>query len=329
MNKKVSVITPCYNVEKYIKKFLQSILDQDYLPLELIIVNDGSNDNTESIILDFMPKLESYGIEVKYIFQENAGLAAAINTGLKSVTGEYLIWPDPDDFLLKDSIRKRVDYLEAHPEYGMVRSNGYQFDENYVQLKPVTTMKNEYTIEDFCKFKVAWCPGCYMIRMSDFDAVNKDREIFIIREGQNIQMLLPVASHKKCGYIDEYLYGYLIRGSSLSHSKKSYDKQIEQLNNLETCVKETLSRLNVDTSYYTELIQKFAMKQRYVIAWYNNNKYEMKKFKNILVKNKAMEIDIAIMQIFPNNNITRYIIRVINFLKRRLNICRKAEPKKQ
>lgn len=121
----VSIITPCYNVEKTIKKYLESILNQTYKNLELIFIDDGSTDETEKIIKEYINEFEQNKIKVKYVYQENAGLGGAINTGLKLVTGDFLCWADPDDFFLPESIEKRLNILIEHPEYDVVSSDAY------------------------------------------------------------------------------------------------------------------------------------------------------------------------------------------------------------
>jgi len=85
----VSVITPCYNVEMYLPKFLDSLLQQTYKSLEVILVDDGSTDNTQIILNEYAPRLEAEGYAVKVVHQENGGLASAINFGLKFFTGEF------------------------------------------------------------------------------------------------------------------------------------------------------------------------------------------------------------------------------------------------
>ena len=116
----VSVISPCYNGEKYLKHFLESLLEQTYSNVEFIIVNDGSNDNSEKIILSYKDKIEKKGWTFKYIFQENKGQAAAINRGLSIFKGKYLMWVDSDDILKKDNIKHKVDFLNKNPGCGMV-----------------------------------------------------------------------------------------------------------------------------------------------------------------------------------------------------------------
>lgn len=74
----VSIITPCYNVEKTIKKYLESILNQTYKNLELIFIDDGSTDETEKIIKEYINEFEQNKIKLKYVYQENAGLGGGL-----------------------------------------------------------------------------------------------------------------------------------------------------------------------------------------------------------------------------------------------------------
>ena len=110
MNKLVSAVSPCYNGETYITRYFEAMLKQTYRPIEIILVNDGSTDKTEEIIMSYKGKLEESGITLKYIKKQNEGLGAAINDGLKHTEGEYLIWPDTDDVLFPESIEKRVSF---------------------------------------------------------------------------------------------------------------------------------------------------------------------------------------------------------------------------
>ena len=83
-------------------QYLTSILNQTYKHLEVIAVDDGSTDDNSKILKDYQSVFQKNQMELKYVFQKNAGLGAAINTGLKYVTGSYLCWADPDDFFMPE-----------------------------------------------------------------------------------------------------------------------------------------------------------------------------------------------------------------------------------
>jgi glycosyltransferase involved in cell wall biosynthesis len=96
----VSVIIPAYNAEKYIADTIQCVLDQTWDNIELVIVNDGSTDNTENSIRNFLGDKR-----VKYIIQANIGCSGAKNTGLSIATGDFIQYLDADDILSLDKIR--------------------------------------------------------------------------------------------------------------------------------------------------------------------------------------------------------------------------------
>jgi len=110
----VSIIMPVYNGEKYIKEAIDSVINQTYKNWELIIVNDGSKDNTEKIIKSYYDK------RIKYFCQENRGVSAARNKALELAKGKYVTFLDSDDYLPPNSIKARVEYLEKNPDIDIV-----------------------------------------------------------------------------------------------------------------------------------------------------------------------------------------------------------------
>ena len=111
MEQKVSIIIPAYNAEKYVSRMLESILNQTYSNVECIIIDDGSTDNTYKTIQQYKEKFDKRRKVLKLLHQENKGQAAALNLGLKQVTGEYLIWADSDDYFELDAFETMVDCL--------------------------------------------------------------------------------------------------------------------------------------------------------------------------------------------------------------------------
>jgi alpha-1,6-rhamnosyltransferase len=111
----VSIIAPCYNAEKYLDAAIASIFAQDYQNFEVIIVDDGSSDNSVAML---------QALQSQYDFQlysqANQGVSAALNHGLRHARGEYVCTPDLDDIMLPSSVRLRADYLNQHPEVGCV-----------------------------------------------------------------------------------------------------------------------------------------------------------------------------------------------------------------
>ena len=116
----VSIITPCYNGEPYLKRYFEAILKQTYQHMELIFVDDGSTDRTSEIAENYREKLEDRGIRYIHLKQENRGQASALNQGLKYFTGEYLTWPDSDDVMTPECIEEKVIYLLKNPDVQMM-----------------------------------------------------------------------------------------------------------------------------------------------------------------------------------------------------------------
>lgn len=219
----VSLIIPCYNSEKYIGRCLESVLKQSDKDIELILVNDGSTDNSAHIINEYRYKLEHVLTKFVYLEQDNQGVGAACNNAFKKVTGEYLILLDSDDIILPDCILEDREWLDKHPTFGFVRTNGYyvtedDLDSNERLLEVNDYMKTKENVFDelFNGSTYLW-PGTYMIRMSVLDDLYPDREIYPSRSGQNLQFVMMAAYKSKAGFIDKPLMKYLVRKESLSH----------------------------------------------------------------------------------------------------------------
>ncbi|SEK28255.1 glycosyltransferase family 2 protein [Nitrosovibrio tenuis] len=111
----VSVIIPTYNCESYIVETLESILDQTFKNIEIIVVDDGSTDRTCQIV-------SSYGALVRLVTQSNSGVCAARNRGIREAAGRYLCLMDHDDYWFPDKLALQLEEMDAHPEVGLVYS---------------------------------------------------------------------------------------------------------------------------------------------------------------------------------------------------------------
>jgi len=118
---KVSVIIPTYNRAHLIAETIQSVLAQTFRDFEVIVVDDGSTDNTSDIVSPF---------PVRYFQQENKGPSAARNKGIELARGDYVAFVDSDDILLDKALQKSVEVLDAHPEVGFSYGQWYRMDEN-------------------------------------------------------------------------------------------------------------------------------------------------------------------------------------------------------
>ena len=105
----VSVVIPMYNVENYIGETLQSILNQTYKNIEIIVVDDGSKDKSAEVVKDYQQKNAC----IRYIFQENSGVSAARNRGIEEASGEYIAFLDSDDLWLESKIEKQLERISS------------------------------------------------------------------------------------------------------------------------------------------------------------------------------------------------------------------------
>ncbi len=144
-DKKVSVVIPAYNSEKYIGRCLESIIDQTYKNIEIIIVDDGSKDETARVIDSFKDR-----IPIKYIYQENTGAAGARNHGLSLVSGDYVTFCDSDDVLAPEFITELVEECEGGADmavggYSNITEEGKLLSVRYISEGPLGIYANVAT----------------------------------------------------------------------------------------------------------------------------------------------------------------------------------------
>ena len=168
---------------------------------------------------------------------------------------------------------------KKNPQSGLVRANGWIYDESdlHTSIKKVSYINRRTTLEDFCRFSVPWCPGCYMMRVSALDKANPKRNIFNTKCGQAIQILLPIVALYGCDYLEEDVYGYVIYKQSKSHSVNTYEKQKQEIALYRECVEETLKLIDFDTSFYLTTTERFLAKSLFNHAWKFKRKDEMKR----------------------------------------------------
>lgn len=281
----VSIITPCYNGEKYLERYFKSILAQTYPAIEVIFVNDGSFDRTEEMALSYGEQLKARGYGFTYIYQENAGQSAAINQGLKIFKGAYLNWTDSDNYLPFDSVEKRVVYFENDPSLDLVIGRTVVVDDvDYKQVGLISETSfcrtaSKQLVEDFLKGQMS-CSCCCstMVRSSKFRASMPDPpQIETPREiGQNYQLFIPIMFKGKTVFIPEILGYYVIHKDSHSHLPKSFEQKLQ----IQNVVKQT------QYSIANRLKEKDD-----TINWFKSkiDEYDFKNRLQILQKSKCTE----------------------------------------
>lgn len=318
--KLVSILTPCYNTASFIHRLLDSILSQTYQNLEMILVNDGSTDNLLDIVEGYKKKFEERGIPFLILNQENSGQSVAIKNGLQYVKGDYLVWPDSDDFYASPlAIEKMVNTLEnVGNEYAMVRTQEKLLDEHTLTAKQIWKENTIYTsakdlFEDclFVRNGFYYAPGAYMVDFQKFKGLTS-LDIYTEKNaGQNWQLMLPILYNYKCITINEPLYNVIERFSS--HSRNQYHglrQELSKNTSYENTLLETLKRINGMPSeecsrYSNEIHKKYCYIKLNIAFHYNAPKefneiyYECKKYGYLNKSVKLKKIIISVPYLAP------------------------------
>lgn len=257
MNPLVSLVSPVYNSMPYLQDFLDCLEAQTWRPLQVILVDDGSADDSARCLRDNQEKLERAGIQVDLVFCPHQGQAAAVNAALPLVQGDYFTWCDSDDLMTPDCVEKKVRWLIDHPHIGMVRNNGTVMDGDTNKILSESARPDDRECKDIFKdlfSDLTYCyAGCYMIRTELFFSCYPQKRIPVSPEGQNLQLLLPPASRTLCGYIDDKLHIYCRRSGGHSSRNRSYQENLRRLQNFTSLKLTLLDYCDCDRAYYAEL----------------------------------------------------------------------------
>ena len=330
MQSLVSVLTPCYNGAEYISRLLNSVYEQDYPNIEMIVVDDGSTDNTKSVINSYIDKFHKKGFSLSCISQPNGGQSSAINNGLKLVKGEYLVWPDADDFFISNqAISKMVHTFEtATANTGIVRVESQTVSEDdFNKILQVNRFSDiEPTFDDvlFSKNGWVWTAGAYMTKMSIIDATIPNREIYVSKKaGQNYQIVLPIIYSHGCKTIHECLYAIVCRKLSHSHNVNTIDKQISIVLIYKETMLKTIDNMVKINHHRREFIKKE------ITDYINNRLISICIFKrtklNKLLKTlddhnyKELPFSYKLLVRVSNNSFMYYLIKTS--IKLKIKIC--------
>lgn len=207
----VSIILPAYNAEKYINTAIDSVISQSYRCWELLIIDDGSSDDTS----DICGKYEKKDDRIKVITTKNQGVSAARNKGLEISLGKYITFLDADDMLPTDSLKARVEYLESNPNIDVVDGVVLVMDsemENeirrYVPYFDGILLPKLARLDEGVFFNV-----CYMFRGACLSAVRFDENV---THAEDLIFFVKLSQANKATYasIPSEVYSYRKTGSS-------------------------------------------------------------------------------------------------------------------
>lgn len=227
----VSVIIPAYNCSDTVQKTLNSVLEQDYPAIEILVINDGSTDNTRTL-------LESYSHKIKIIDQENSGSAVSRSKGIQAASGKYIAFIDADDLWVSWKISTQVSYLENNPDVGMIYNAWVLIsndpdsamlpkakpDDNLLQK--VDENLSGYLYTQLLMECVVHTSAVVMLKQVCLDVGDFDSTL---RRGQDYDYWLRVSRLAKIVKLASVLSAYRIHEASITHQVPSINYEAQLL----------------------------------------------------------------------------------------------------
>lgn len=294
MNSSVSVIIPAYNSAASVCRTIDSALAQNLKPHEVIVINDGSTDNTAEVA-------QSYGDKIIYIEQDNQGQGSARNAGLKVATGRFIAFLDADDYWLPGFLKRCVGFLEEHQEAvavstGIIVKRWKKPDRYWPPINSEDENFNECVLADFFRFWASYDhvrTGASVIRREIIEKAGYQRDL---RVSQDLEYWAYIATFGKWGFIPEHLWiGDSCQVASKQGWLKKYHKRRKLCPTVEQWEQRLLSRIEED-------IDNFCIIRGRVAIGYAHN--------HILGGNrdKAFHIVNKYGSFFPRNKLSKLML---------------------
>ncbi len=255
---KISLIIPVYNTSKYLKKCLDSVISQSVKEIEIIIINDGSTDDSEEIINTYKDK------RIKYISKQNEGIGKTRNLGIEKATGKYLAFVDSDDYLDKYFCEKMLKKA-TQDDCDIVICNYYEDDNdhlkkiNFIEFLDTSLQKKPNLIN---YINLGPCNKIYrtkLIRDNNikFEEVLKYEDVpFVIK---------ALINAEKIGKVSDYLTYYVIHEKSETTVR---DKRIFDILKIVDIVTKEMTNVNYSQEHITNLVvmilTDYTIQQRYI-----------------------------------------------------------------
>lgn len=247
----ISIIIPCYNISQYIGRTISSVLSQTDSDWEIIAVDDGSIDSTLSVLKEFAES--DYRIRIYH--QENKGVSAARNLGLKHAIGEWIYFLDGDDIIENQFVHK-INSIEHNVDIAL-----FGFEIRYTSKSKIfiphasTSIINDFLTN---KQKIVMCSICFKKALLDNNFIKFDEATFYSEDREFIINALIKAKHIE--YLKDVLFIYIRRNSS-AMGKKIYNEK--SFTSIEAC--ERLFKKLYDTSYHNDTLVQ--LKTTLLLHW--------------------------------------------------------------
>lgn len=306
----ISIIIPIYNVEKYLDECLTSVMNQTYKNFEVILVNDGTKDNSIEIVNKFISKHNN----IKLVNKENGGLGSARNVGINHARGKYLIFIDSDDYIEATYIEKLYTEIEKSKS-DIVICGINKYYENSKNIEPVNLeVENNKSYSSLEAIKLLFTNKIFC------HAWNRiyRKELFInnnilFPEGKLYEDILPavklISKSKKISFIKENLYYYRIREGAITSSKnikaiEDYNYAIDKVNKyISTSVyEESLKseKVNFNISYTLSSLDMLS-----IYTDYNKRKF----YREYNIRYNKNYMEYGIIKVLSNKDINKWVKR--------------------
>ena len=239
----VSIIVPVYNAEKYLKRCLESIINQTYKNIEVILVDDGSVDKSPEIC-DEYKELDN---RIKVIHKVNGGASSARNMGLDAVKGEFVCFVDSDDWIEKNMIEVLVKKIKEH-NVDIVRCDTYELDN---QVKEDWIKTREKIIDNILNGNISAYVYLLMIKSEIIKDVRFDEKILLMED--TFFLLNVILKESKIIFLKEKLYHYEMNNGGLTLSTRNAKNKILGLIEY----KEKTLNLLKENNLYSEKRERF------------------------------------------------------------------------
>ena len=293
--KKISIIIPVYNTEKYLRKCFDSVINQSYQNIEMVIINDGSKDNSEKIIYEYKDK---YPEIVSYYSKENTGVADTRNFGIEKAKGDYIMFLDSDDYIDEALFKNLEKYINQDIDLIKFKLQRVNREGKLLELVPGATFENTSGQDGFNKLYstdvLLDSPCVYLIKKDIFTNNNLKFKVGTEHEDFGLMPFIIVLA-KTMVSVNFYGYFYIQSDNSITRNEdykrtikkaydalKHYDNAMEQVQKLQL---NKLTKQNLKIYYTNAIILKAKELYNEEQEKYINEIKNRKMAKNIKVRN--------------------------------------------
>ncbi len=216
---KISVIMPVFNAEKYLREAIDSIMWQSFTDWELIVINDGSTDSSETIIRSYTDTRLKY-----YKNEQNIGLIATLNRGIDLGNGEYVARMDADDISEKERFKAQITFLEKNREYAMCGSYAKVIDESNNETGKILNLHTNDYLQINLLFSVPFIHPSMMIRGN---VLRNNYFNYEYKHAEDYELWCKIAQNHKIGNVPYYLLRYRWHTTNVSVTNSEIQEDIK------------------------------------------------------------------------------------------------------